>query len=231
MKKVFALIALLMGMMPVMAQEEDEYRLNVGAGAGLYTYQGDFNAGLFSGMRPMANIFARYVNNPRSAWRLGISYGAIGLNTKNCKGYSYYRDHELGGIDKAVSRKMFDVAIRYEYNFWAYGTGREYRGAKPLAPFLSVGAGVCSASGDGLPPGTAANMALGVGLKYKISTRLNLVAEWNAHFATGDKLDGIKDPQGIESSGLFKNTDMFTSLQLSISYDLWAKCPVCNKAD
>jgi hypothetical protein len=48
------------------------------------------------------------------------------------------------------------------------------------------------------------------------------------HFTTSDRLDGVKDPYGIESSGLFKNTDCYSTLQVTLTYDLWAKCKTCN---
>ena len=48
------------------------------------------------------------------------------------------------------------------------------------------------------------------------------------HFSGSDKLDGIKDPYDIKSSGLFKNTDCYTTLQVALTYDIWAKCKTCN---
>ena len=41
-------------------------------------------------------------------------------------------------------------------------------------------------------------------------------------------LDGVKDPYGIKSSGLFKNTDCYSQLRVSLTYDLWAKCKTCH---
>ena len=71
-------------------------------------------------------------------------------------------------------------------------------------------------------------MPVGLGIKYKLKDRLNLTAEWTMHFTGTDKLDGISDPYGIQSSGLFKNTDCYSALRLSLTYDLWAKCKNCN---
>jgi len=67
-----------------------------------------------------------------------------------------------------------------------------------------------------------------VGVKYKVSNRVNLTLEWAMHFSLSDELDGVKDPYGIKSSGLFKNTDCYSTLSLSVTYDLWAKCKVCH---
>ncbi|MDD6865956.1 MAG: porin family protein, partial [Prevotella sp.] len=38
-----------------------------------------------------------------------------------------------------------------------------------------------------------------------------------------------KDPYGIKSSGLFKNTDCYSVLQLSLTYSFMPKCVTCNK--
>ena len=69
---------------------------------------------------------------------------------------------------------------------------------------------------------------MGAGVKYKIGDRLNLAAEWRVHFTLSDKLDGMTDPYGIKSSGIFKNTDCFSILQVALTYDFWAKCKTCH---
>ena len=72
------------------------------------------------------------------------------------------------------------------------------------------------------------NLPLGAGIKYKLGQRLNLSAEWVVRFTLSDKLDGREDVYGIKSSGLFKNTDCYSVLQVALTYDLWAKCKTCN---
>ena len=100
-------------------------------------------------------------------------------------------------------RTLIDAGLSYEYNFWPYGTGKEYRGAKPFTPYITMGLGLTVASGNG-KSAAGMNLPLGVGVKYKIATRLNLGVEWTMHFSTSDELDGVKDPYGIKSGGLFK---------------------------
>ena len=41
------------------AQTEPEYRLEVGAGVGMVTYEGDFNGNVFSNMQPMFTLLAK----------------------------------------------------------------------------------------------------------------------------------------------------------------------------
>ena len=76
---------------------------------------------------------------------------------------------------------------------------------------------------------TAMELPIGIGVKYKINERVNLGLEWAVNFTTSDWLDGVKDPYGIESSGMFKNTDAFHRLQLSLTYSFSPKCINCNK--
>ena len=103
---------------------------------------------------------------------------------------------------------------------------QEYRGARRLAPFLTFGLGLTYHSGEN--SGITMSLPIGAGVKYKIGQRLNLIAEWVMRFTPGDKIDGYSDPYGIKSSGLFKNTDCYSVLQLALTYDLWMKCKTCH---
>ena len=126
----------------------------------------------------------------------------------------------------AFSHQLTETCVRFEYNFWSYGNGQEYRGSKRLAPFITTGMGITHHGGEN--SGMAMSLLLGAGVKYKIGQRMNLTAEWGVRFSTNDQLDGRSDVYGIKSSGPFKNTDGYSVLQLALTYDLWAKCKTCN---
>jgi hypothetical protein len=51
------------------------------------------------------------------------------------------------------------------------------------------------------------------------------------HFSLSDKLDGVSDPYAVKSSGLFKNTDCYSALQLTLTYSFMAKCRTCHNED
>ena len=212
---------LLMMTVSVQAQMEPEYRLEVGGGIGAVTYLGDFNSNLFRDMQPMGSLLAKYRIDPRQALAVNISYGKLKGSASNEK--TYYPDSIK---DYSFKSNLVDVGLRYEYNFWPYGTGQEYRGAKRLTPYIYIGLGASVASPDSTHVGV--NMPLGGGVKYKITDRMNLAVEWTMHFTNSDKLDGMIDPYGIKSSGLFKNTDCYSQLRLSLTYDLWARCKTCH---
>ena len=126
------------------------------------------------------------------------------------------------------SNSLTDLCLTYEYNFWPYGTGLEYRGAKRLTPFIALGLGVTYVKPEEGSVFTA-NLPLGVGVKYKLGKRINLGVEWTMHFTLSDKLDGVADPYTIKSSGLFKNTDCYSALKLTLTYSFLPKCIICNK--
>ena len=205
------------------AQTEPEYRLEIGGGLGAVTYLGDFNSALFKDIQPMGSLLAKYRLDPRRSVAFNVSYGQLKGSSANNK--TYYPNI----TDYTFKTSLVDVGVRFEYNFWPYGTGQEYRGAKRLTPYIFIGLGATIAKADTADKtSVAANVPLGVGAKYKMADRVNLALEWAIHFTGSDVLDGANDPYGIKSSGLFKNTDCYSQLRLSVTYDLWAKCRTCH---
>lgn len=220
LKKVLFSVLLSTIVVGLSAQEDPEYRAELGGGIGLVTYEGDFNGNLFKNVQPMFTLLGRYKFNPRMALAMNISIGKIKGSSRNAK--TYYPLTE----DIDFSHGLVDVGFRYEYNFWPYGTGKEYRGAQRLTPYIFIGLGATFVKPEKTE--VALNFPIGAGVKYKVGERVNLALEWAMHFTGSDMLDGVKDPYGIKSSGLFKNTDCYSHLRLSLTYDLWAKCKTCN---
>ena len=50
------------------AQDQPEYRLELGGGVGLMSYQGDFSGSLLKNIQPMGGAVAKYKLNPRMSW-------------------------------------------------------------------------------------------------------------------------------------------------------------------
>lgn len=227
MKKTLAILSLAAAATaPMQAQSDYEYRMEIGAGVGTVAYEGDFNGSILSNMQPTASIVMRRIFNPYMGIKLSAAYGKLKGSSKDVK--TYLPDYIDNPYD--FSNTLIDVSATYEYNFWPYGTGRDYRGAKRLTPFVFAGLGATYASGDGNSAFTA-NVPLGLGVKYKVAPRLNLGIEWAMHFSLSDKLDGVKDPYGIESTGMFKNTDCYSMLQITLTYSFMPKCRTCHNAD
>ena len=225
-RSVSALIALaVVFLLPVVAvaQEDDTYKMEIGAGVGLVSYEGDFNGSIAKNMQPAASVVLRRVFNPYMDLKLALMYGTLKGDSNGEK--TYYPDYQQDTY--SFSNTLIDFSLTYEYNFWPYGTGRDYRGAKRLTPFVFLGIGgtYVKTSEKGVFTG---NFPLGVGVKYKVGKRVNLGLEWAMHFSLSDELDGVKDPYKIKSSGLFKNTDCYSALQLTLTYSFMQKCRTCN---
>lgn len=226
MRRVITVIVIMLTTVAAQAQTDPEFRAEIGAGAGLMAYVGDFNSSLTKNMQPMGLLLGRYRFNPRMGLALNIGYGKLKGSSEGLATW-YPGISEEGAATVEFNNSAVDVGLRFEYNFWPYGTGREYRGAKRLVPYIAVGLGATYVSGDGSNVFTA-NVPMGVGVKYKIADRLNLGLEWAMSFTLNDKLDGVADPYGIKSSGAFKNTDCYNVIRLSVTYDIMAKCKTCN---
>ena len=224
MRKATLLLLMLAAMLNMNAQTDDEYLMEIGGGVGFLGYLGDYNNVLTRDLQPMATLLVRRNLNPYMGLRLAASFGKLKGNERDVK--TVYPS--TGVTPYSFSRTLTDVSLTYEYNFWPYGTGHDYYGAKRLTPFVFLGLGGTYAGGDGSSVFTA-NVPIGLGLKYKVGQRMNVGVEWAMHFSMSDKLDGRNDPYGITSSGMFKNTDCYSVLQLTLSYSFMPKCTTCNK--
>lgn len=216
-------ILLLVAAVPTQAQDDVEYRMEVGAGVGLVSYLGDFNGSVVKNMQPMGSLVWRWVLNPRMALRAKGSYGKLKGSSADVQ--TYYPDMQAKPYQ--FNHSLGDLGVTFEYNFWPYGTGRDYRGAKRLTPFIFGGVGGTFVSGGPKDVWTA-HVPLGLGVKYKLGDRVNLGLEWAANFSLSDKLDGVVDPYLVKSSGLFKNTDGYSALLVTLTYSFQAKCRTCH---
>ena len=219
------LLFMLSAPVPTLAQADEEYLLEVGGGIGAVSYLGDFNGSISGNMQPMATALLRRVLNPYMGVTATVSYGQLKGSYKSAD--TFYPDYQ--GQTYSFSNPLVDLSLRYEYNFWPYGTGRDYRGAKRLTPFVFGGLGGTYTNTTGTV--LATNLLLGAGVKYKAAKRLNVALEWGIHFTTSDKLDGAEDPYYIKSTGAFKNKDCYSALQLTLTYSFLAKCRTCHNED
>lgn len=208
------------------AQQDDEYLMEIGGGVGMVSYQGDFNGKITSGMQPAGAIVWRRLLNPYMGFRVTGMMGKLKGDATRVE--TYYPDETTRAY--SFDRSFTDISVTYEYNFWPYGTGRDYRGAKRLTPFVFGGIGATYVSGGEKKVFTA-NVPIGLGIKYKLKERLNVGLEWSMHFSLSDELDGMADPYGIKSSGAFKNTDCYSGLMLTLTYSFKSKCRTCNNDD
>ncbi|MCI9608163.1 MAG: porin family protein [Muribaculaceae bacterium] len=214
-------------LLPVCAySQEARYKWDIGVGAGMSGYIGDANSGFpFRHPGAAAQLFARYNFDSRWALRAQAGLSSLSGNTADM-------DNVLpDAAQYSFKSTLYDLSVRGEFNFFPYGIGETYKRLRRWTPVLSIGLGAVMSSVDG-KNFTAMEIPLGLGVKYKASPRLNLAIEWTMTKALGDHLDGenLSDLYKIKSSFL-KNTDWYSTICVSVTYDFGERCVVCNRKD
>ena len=92
------------------AQWEDEYRMEIGAGVGMVSYEGDYNGSIISNMEPMGSLLLRRVFNPYMALAVTASYGKLKGSIRDVM--TYYPEQQ--NLPVSFSHQMADLGIRYE---------------------------------------------------------------------------------------------------------------------
>ncbi len=218
-------ILLAMGALPMQAQEST-YKFDLGGGLGASGYLGEANnSNILNNTGFAANASFRYLINTRWAIRGMFTTASLSGNSANMDNvFPEGKTYEF-------SSQVYDLGARVEFNFFNYGIGETYRKMKRLSPYLSLGLGLTMATNEG-ESSTAMSIPMGVGVKYKLKPRINVGLEWSMTKVIGDNIDSkvLDDLQGIKSSSL-KNTDWYSTLMLSISFEFGERCKNCYYVD
>lgn len=223
------LVVLLCGPIRGLAQEDAEFKMEIGGGLGTSFYLGDVNTKFYHNTGLAVGAVWRYLFNPRSALKTSLAYGKV-------KGQSdiaidYYPERlnppavSNQPLNYSFSSGVVDISLMYELNFWSYGYYQNFKGYKRLTPFMQMGLGVTYMGED---KNITANIPVGFGVKYRLGKRVNIALDWAIHFSLSDKLDGLEAPLGIKSQGL-KNKDTYQTTLITLTYSFAPICPNCNK--
>ncbi len=220
------ILILLLSFIPLKGKAQEDYRFDIGAGVGMTGYLGDANtANLWGNPGWDFEALFRYIANPRWAFKTNFYAGSL-------RGDSSQMTNVFpGGETYKFSTTFYELGEMVEFNFFSYGMGETYRKLKRISPYIAAGIGMTLWSVDG-KTGAALNIPLGIGVKYKLSERWNIGFEFLMKKTFSDKLDGeaLRDPYGIKSS-FMKNTDWYSTMSITISYEFSKRCAVCNYKD
>lgn len=229
MTRHLAIILITILSLPVLADRaaaQEDYRFDIGGGIGMTGYLGDANtANLWSSPSFDAQFLFRYVMNPRIALKSNFFVGGLSGDSK--KMTNVFPDDQT----YKFTTTFYELSETAEFNFFNYGMGETYRKLKRISPYITAGLGITAWSTHG-SSGAALVIPLGFGVKYKPSRRLNLGLEFLMKKTFTDRLDGptLDDPMGIESS-FMKNTDWYSTLTFTVSYEFSKRCATCNYKD
>lgn len=223
MKRILMLLCIFLLAGKVSHCNAQDYKYEVGVEAGISSYWGDAN-NTWLIYRPgfTGGFLFRYVIDYRWAIRANLSAAMLSGNTADSP------DVLPGGAGYKFNTTLFDAGCRAEFNFFNYGIGYAYRNTSRISPYITAGIALSA----GFPEGNnffTVNIPFGVGVKYKVAERWNLGLEFAMHKTIGDNIDKIelKDPYLIPSSAL-KNTDWFSTLVFTVTYDFGFKTLPCN---
>ncbi len=222
-KAVFIVIAtIIMAAMPAHAQEES-YKFDAGVSLGMSGYLGDANeSNLFKHPGFAAGISFRYLANTRWAIRTLFTTASLSGNTAD---FGYILPN---GKHYDFKSRYYDLGIRAEFNFFGYGIGETYKRLRRWSPYLTLGVGGTLSSSEG-NSAFGVNIPMGLGIKFKLKPRINLGAEFTMTKVCSDNVDSkeLTDLYQIKSSAL-KNTDWYSNIMLSITYEFGKRCTTCH---
>lgn len=221
----FALLALVF-LIPTPGKAQEDYRFDFGAGLGMTGYLGDANtANLYRNPGWDATLFLRYIFNPRIAIKTNFYTGGLRGNSEQMT--NVFPD----GKNFSFSTNFFELGELFEFNFFEYGMGERYRKLKRISPYITAGVSATLWTVD-KSVYAAFTIPLGFGIKFKPNKRVNLGLEFLMKKVFSDRLDGtnLEDPYTIKSS-FAKNTDWYSTLTLTISYEFSKRCATCNYKD
>lgn len=208
------------------AKAQEDYRFDFGGGIGMTGYLGDANnANLWKNPSWDLELLFRYIINPRMNLKTNFYVG--GLRGDSADMDNVFPENKTFKF----STTFYELGEMFEFHFFNYGMGETYRKLKRWTPYITAGLGVTAWSVD-KKMGAAFIIPMGIGFKYKPALRWNLGLEFLMKKTFSDRLDGaaLDDPLGIKSE-FMKNTDWYSTLTLTISYEFSKRCAVCNYKD
>ena len=202
------------------------YKFDVGAQLGMSGYIGDANrSNLMAHPGFVGELSMRWLPDVRWALRGVLSTMSLSGNTADMT------DVLPGGASYEFSAQVYELSVRGEFNFFAYGIGETYKRLRRWSPYLTVGVGAALSSSGG-NTSVFPVIPMGAGVKFKATQRLNLGVEFTMTKAFGDHVDGaeLSDLNQIKSA-FYKNTDWYSRLTVGLSYEFGPRCETCHYID
>ena len=223
--KIPALAIILLCSPAVNAQEDNGYLMEIGLGGGGSFYMGDANNRLYRNTNGAASLIARYNVNPRFALKANLAAAGLSGSSENAFG-------AMPSDEIKFSRTVYDLGFQIEWGFCGYGI-LDWNGTHRLAPYGLVGIGM-SFVPEPAKNDFAAHLPVGLGIRYKLSERVNLGLEWSMRFTTTDRLDvgadtsgSLENPLLIKGKGI-KNKDSYSFTMLYVTFDVFKRPCNCN---
>lgn len=226
LKKFYFIVLGILLASAINVNAQEDYRFDMGGGLGITGYLGDANtSNLYQNPGFEAELLFRYIHNPRWAFKSNFFVGGLRGDSKQMT--NVFPSNET----YKFSTTFFELGEVAEFNFFNFGIGEYYRKLKRWSPYICAGLSATAWSVD-KHVYAAFTLPFGAGVKFKLNRRLNMGVEFLMKKTFSDRLDGelLDDPMGIKSS-FIKNTDWYSTLTVSISYEFSKRCAECHYKD
>ena len=167
LKKIFLLIVIVC-ITTIKAKTQDTFYGEIGLTGGCGFVLGDTNGFLFQYSQPVGGLYAKYKINGRWETRLQLDGGLLG--------YVKGQKSVYGGL-QALG----------EFNFFNYGVKKWEADCSWFSPSLVAGLGLVVFDLAGKPKFTV-TIPMGIGMKFKLSNRVNAGLYWTVAKAFSDKI-------------------------------------------
>lgn len=233
--RFMAVCTLVVCVLPAGAQSAP-YKFDLGVELGMSGYIGDANSSnIFRKPGFDGELSFRHIGDTR--WAVRGVFSTFSLN-----GDTSGMDDVLPGIVNpetgvtepafySFGSQVYDLSVRGEFNFFAYGIGETYKRLRRWSPYLTVGVGVSLATTGGKTY-AAPVIPMGFGVKYKLAERWNLGLEFTMTKAFNDHYDSaeLADLNQIKTA-FYKSTDWYSRLTIGVSYEFGKRCETCHYVD
>lgn len=232
-KKLIITIILILGSLFTsvsLKAQQDDYKFEFGGMVGTSFYMGDANkTKLYKDPGLSLGALFRYNIDLRWSIKNNFVIGQVSGDTRD-SGNKFPFDQQV-----SFKRTFYELGSQIEFNFFNYSDKFGYLGARRFTPYVFTGVGMTLGSGD--KTFFDINIPIGLGLKYKIKSRVNLGLEFSFRKLFSDSFDVTKNdknslsldsPYNIKGS-FFKNNDWYSLTMLTITWDFGARvCPCLN---
>jgi len=179
------------------ATPQDE--LDFGIFAGTSYYIGNINTSShFYNISPALGFLAKYNFDAHYSARLGLNYGQIRANDLDFDN-SLHQNRAASLVNN-----FYDFSFQGEFSFHPF---KVTIFSRPYSTYITAGIAYTFLPGSGGPSPSYLNIPFGGGIKYALSRKVSLGAEWILKKSFSDDIDGIKSFGQFNSPSLVHNND------------------------
>jgi len=207
-------------------QVKSQHTDDIGFFLGGSFYMGDMNPDrLFYNPAPAYGIKYRFNYNPLLSMSYGLTRGKLNADDADFKSdlFQHYRNAKLR------NNYINELSAQVEYNFYPV-TGDKPKTEK-FSPYVKFGLAI--GYGEKISPKIQMFIPFGLGLKYKVTRKVELSLDWAFRRTFTDKLDNVSQ---YYTNGIFvnrqrsfsKTRDWYSFFGINLHYSLKKtnfKCP------